>query len=58
MQSGNTTVEVSVNGQGWSSSGVAVVQLASAMNVSSVEPVVVSVLGGTEIMVTGGQHVF
>merc|ERR1719305_2075624 len=52
MPTGNTSVQVSVNGQEWSTS-VSSVQLVGAMNVSSVEPVVVSALGGTEIVLSG-----
>merc|ERR1712054_7722 len=41
----HTTVQVSVNGQDWSAGYGTMVQVVSSMNVSSVEPAVVSVLG-------------
>ena len=52
MPAGNTSVQVSVNGQEWSTSAVPM-ELVGAMNVSSVEPVVVSSVGGTEVVLTG-----
>ena len=52
MPAGNTSVQVSVNGQEWSTSAVSM-ELVGAMNVSSVEPVVVSSVGGTEVVLTG-----
>ena len=50
---GNASVQVSVNGQDWSAAGAAMVQVVSAMNVSSVEPSLVSVIGGSEVLIGG-----
>merc|ERR1719253_848190 len=50
---GNTTVQVSVNGQDWSTAGAGMVQVVSGMNVSSVEPALVSVNGGSELLIGG-----
>ena len=52
LAAGNTTVHVSVNGQEWSSEGAELV-LASGMNVSAVDPEIVSVMGGSEVMLRG-----
>ena len=49
-------MQVSVNGQDWSTQS-ALVQLTSAMNVSSLQLMIVSTLGGSEIVVTGSGFV-
>merc|ERR1719174_770564 len=50
--SGNTTVEVSLNGQDWSSSSMTT-ELVAMANVSSVIPGVVSAAGGAIVTVEG-----
>ena len=53
LPAGNASVQVSVNGQDWSAAGAAMVQVVSGMNVSSVEPSLVSVIGGSEVLIGG-----
>ena len=53
LLAGNASVQVSVNGQDWSAAHGTMVQVVSRMNVSSVEPTVVSVVGGTKVVLSG-----